>query len=103
MATPDLRFFATPHGRRLPDGHPRRGISVVAALSRWLTHTNRRPDGAWTQRYEHGVPTADLIPIPPSRTPGTGTTVRFDATPPWYRTARSPRTGCATPRPASPG
>jgi DNA gyrase/topoisomerase IV subunit B len=37
---------------------PRRGISVVAALSEWLVHTNRRRDDAWTQRYEHGIPSA---------------------------------------------
>ena len=37
-----------------------RGISVVAALSEWLIHTNRRTGGSWTQRYEHGVPTTDL-------------------------------------------
>lgn len=75
MATSDLRFFDRPHAAVLPDGRPRRGISVVAALSSWLTHTNRRTDGAWTQRYERGVPTTDLMPLPPAST--TGTTVRF--------------------------
>jgi len=74
MATKDLRFFdeATVV---LPDGHPRRGMSVVAALSVWLEHTNHRADGAWTQRYEYGVPVADLTDIPTSTR--TGTTVRF--------------------------
>ncbi|HEX6875410.1 MAG TPA: hypothetical protein VF165_07100 [Nocardioidaceae bacterium] len=74
MATRDLRFF----DRRtavLPDGHVRRGMSVVAALSAWLEHTNHRVDGAWTQRYEHGVPVADLAKVPASTR--TGTTVRF--------------------------
>jgi topoisomerase-4 subunit B len=30
MASRDLRFFDAPDAPRLPDGHPRRGISVVA-------------------------------------------------------------------------
>jgi len=62
IATRDLRFFDFPDAQRLPDGHPRRGMSTVAALSEWLTHTNRRSNGAWTQRYEHGVPVTDLVP-----------------------------------------
>ncbi|MGW7429432.1 ATP-binding protein [Streptomyces sp. NPDC054861] len=75
MATKDLRFFDSPDAERLPDGHPRRGMSVVAALSAWLIHTNRRHHGAWTQRYEHGVPVTDLEPLPADGT--TGTLVRF--------------------------
>jgi topoisomerase-4 subunit B len=75
MATKDLRFFESTDPPVLPDGHARRGMSVVAALSSWLVHTNRRPDGAWTQRYEHGVPVTDLEPIRGDGT--TGTTVRF--------------------------
>jgi len=75
MSTKDLRFFDSPDAQRLPDGHPRRGISVVAALSEWLIHTNRRQDGAWTQRYEHGMPVTGLVPIPNSG--ATGTTVHF--------------------------
>ena len=75
MATKDLRFFESQHGVLLPDGHVRRGMSVVSALSCWLTHTNRRQNGAWTQRYEHGLPTTDLVPIDSSE--ATGTTVRF--------------------------
>lgn len=63
MATKDLRFFDFPDAQLLPDGHPRRGMSVVAALSEWLVHTNRRRNGAWTQRYEHGIPVTDLVPI----------------------------------------
>ena len=59
----------------MPDGHARRGISVVAALSEWLIHTNRRTGGSWTQRYEHGVPTTDLTPVADDGT--TGTTVQF--------------------------
>jgi DNA gyrase subunit B len=76
MATKDLRFFDT-SAETLPDGHPRRGMSVVAALSEWLIHTNRRANGSWTQRYEHGLPVTDLTPIPEDGTSTTGTTVRF--------------------------
>jgi DNA gyrase subunit B len=50
-------------------------MSVVAALSEWLVHTNRRRGGAWTQRYEHGIPVTDLVPIDDDGT--TGTTVHF--------------------------
>jgi topoisomerase IV subunit B len=75
MGTKDLRFFDNHHEVLLPDGTPRRGMSVVSALSQWLTHTNRRQNGAWTQRYEHGVPSSDLEPI--ESTHRTGTTVRF--------------------------
>ncbi|MFC3451999.1 hypothetical protein [Amycolatopsis speibonae] len=75
MSTKDLRFFDFPDAQLLPDGHPRRGMSVVAALSDWLVHTNRRHEGSWTQRYEHGVPVTDLIPIAEDGT--TGTTVLF--------------------------
>lgn len=75
MTTKDLRFFDTPEAEALPDGHPRRGLSVVTALSTWLEHTNRRHDGAWTQRYENGTPATALTPIPADGT--TGTTVRF--------------------------
>jgi DNA gyrase subunit B len=74
MATKDLRFFDDP-STLLPDDHPRRGMSVVAALSEWLVHTNRRLNGSWSQRYEHGVPATDLTPIDSDGT--TGTTVRF--------------------------
>jgi topoisomerase IV subunit B len=80
MATKDLRFFDFPAAQLLPDGHPRRGMSVVAALSEWLVHANHRSSGAWAQRYEHGVPVTDLVPVAGDGT--TGTTVRFlpDAT-----------------------
>lgn len=53
----DVRFTEDQPPVLLPDGHPRRGLSVVAALSRWLVHTNRRGEGSWSQRYEHGVGT----------------------------------------------
>ncbi|MFD8497683.1 ATP-binding protein [Amycolatopsis sp. NPDC059657] len=75
MATKDLRFFDVPEAQLLPDGHPRRGMSIVAALSEWLVHTNRRHNGSWTQRYEHGIPVTDLVPIADDGT--TGTTVHF--------------------------
>jgi DNA gyrase subunit B len=67
-------------------------MSVVAALSDWLEHTNHREDGAWVQRYEHGVPVTELAELPHAQ--GTGTTVRFrpddqlvtapSADPAWY-------------------
>lgn len=75
MASKDLRFFDDPGAETLPDGHPRRGMSVVAALSEWLIHTNRRLNGSWTQRYEHGVPVTGLEPI--AGDGATGTTVHF--------------------------
>lgn len=75
MATKDLRFFDSADAPLLPDGQPRRGMSVVAALSTWLVHTNRRTHGSWTQRYERGVPVTELIPLPDNGT--TGTTVHF--------------------------
>jgi DNA gyrase subunit B len=79
MATRDLRFFDAADPPLLPDGHPRRGISTLAALSTWLVHTSRRSTGAWTQRYEHDIPVTGLIPIP---APGsTGTTVHFQPAP----------------------
>lgn len=79
MATKDLRFFDTPSDT-LPDGHHRRGMSVVAALSEWLIHTNRRVNGSWTQRYERGIPVTDLTPVESDGT--TGTTVHFRPTRP---------------------
>lgn len=79
LATKDLRYFDLAEPELLPDGQPRRGMSVVAALSAWLVHTNRRQAGAWTQRYEHGVPVTDLKPIP--GVGRTGTTVRFGPDP----------------------
>jgi DNA gyrase subunit B len=75
MATRDVRFFDAADAPTLADGHPRRGMSVVAALSSWLVHTNHRGNGSWTQRYEHGVPVTGLEPIAPAAS--TGTTVHF--------------------------
>jgi hypothetical protein len=75
MGTKDLRFFDARDDVMLPDGHARRGMSVVAALSEWLIHTNRRTGGSWGQRYEHRVPTSDLTPVADDGT--TGTTVDF--------------------------
>ncbi|MFD3327334.1 ATP-binding protein [Streptomyces sp. NPDC058701] len=75
MATKDLRYFDFPQAEVLPDGLPRRGMSLVAALSEWLVHTNRRLNGAWTQRYEHGLPVTDLEPVEADGT--TGTLVHF--------------------------
>jgi topoisomerase-4 subunit B len=75
MATKDLRFFDFPNAQQLPDGHPRRGMSVVAALSEWLVHVNRRHNGSWIQRYENGVPVTGLVPVADDGT--RGTTVHF--------------------------
>jgi DNA gyrase subunit B len=76
MATRDLRFFGVPDAEVLPDGRPRSGMSVVAALSSWLTHTNRRVDGrGWVQRYERGLPPGPATEIEAGDT--TGTLVRF--------------------------
>ncbi len=50
-------------------------MSVVAALSEWLIHTNRRSNGVWRQRYEHGVPVTDLERLVPDGI--AGTTVQF--------------------------
>lgn len=75
MATKDLRFFDCRDPVMLPDGHPRRGMSVVAALSVWLMHTNRRRGGSWSQRYQYGIPVTSLTPIPGDGT--TGTAVHF--------------------------
>jgi topoisomerase IV subunit B len=80
MSSKDLRFFDFPGAQLLPDGHPRRGISVVAALSEWLVHTNRRRNGAWVQRYEHGVPVTDLAAIAGDGTTGTAVWFRPDET-----------------------
>jgi topoisomerase IV subunit B len=87
MTTKDLRFFDSPRAA-LPDGHPRLGMSVVTALSAWLVHTNRRRNGAWTQRYEHGIPVTALTPIPGDGT--TGTSVRFLPDPVLVRPAQVP-------------
>ncbi|MEU4695739.1 hypothetical protein [Nonomuraea dietziae] len=75
MSSKDLRFFDDPGAETLPDGHPRRGMSVVAALSEWLIHTNRRLNGSWVQRYEHGVPVTGLEAV--AGDGATGTTVHF--------------------------
>ncbi|MBT0773667.1 hypothetical protein KIH74_32280 [Kineosporia sp. J2-2] len=77
MSTRDLRFFDDPRAELLPDGHPRRGMSVVCALSTWLVHTNHRHDASWTQRYEHGVPVTGLLPLEQGEPTGTGTSVHF--------------------------
>lgn len=62
MTTKDLRFFDGVPAAYLPDGRTRRGLSVVAALSEWLVHTNRRHDGAWSRRYEMGSPRSISLP-----------------------------------------
>ena len=51
------------------------GISVVNALSEWLEIEIRRGGRVWTQRYEYGVPQADLAAG--EKTQKHGTIVRF--------------------------
>jgi topoisomerase-4 subunit B len=75
MATPDLRFFGVPDAPLLPDGLARSGMSVVAALSSWLVHTNVRAEGAWSARYVRGIP--DRRPEAATTTGASGTSVRF--------------------------
>lgn len=74
MATRDVRFFEQ-DAAQLADGLPRQGMSVVAALSTWLRHTNHRVEGSWTQAYRHGVPVEELQEV--EATSRTGTTVHF--------------------------
>ena len=76
MATADLRFFDADDAPLLVDGRPRRGMSVVTGSSSWLVHENRRLDGAWTSRYEDGLPVGDPAAIEPDGTTGTSVTFR---------------------------
>ena len=75
MATKDLRFYGRDDAPLLPDGSARAGISVVAALSEWVVHTNRRAEGGWSQRFEHGLPQGVLEAVPDRAS--TGTVVHF--------------------------
>jgi DNA gyrase subunit B len=79
MATRDVRFFGNPSAELLPDGLPRTGMSVVAALSTWLVHENRRLDGAWTRRYHRGLPESELTEVDAGA--HTGTVVHFQPDP----------------------
>jgi topoisomerase IV subunit B len=79
MATRDVRFFDNPSAELLPDGLPRTGMSVVAALSSWLVHENRRLDGAWTRRYHQGLPESELTEVDAGA--HTGTVVHFQPDP----------------------
>lgn len=79
MATRDLRFFAVPDAPLLPDGLPRCGLSVVAALSSSLVHTNVRAQGAWSARYVRGIPQGR--PESVTTVGRTGTSVRFTPDP----------------------
>ncbi len=97
MATRDLRFFGAADAPLLPDGRVRTGISVVAALSAWLTHTNRRDGRGWVGRYERGEPRGRLLEVPGNG--ATGTAVRFLPDPAVFgreaASAPSLRTACA--------
>jgi GNAT superfamily N-acetyltransferase len=78
MATRDLRFFEIPDTPLLPDGIRRSGMSVVAALSEWAVHTNRRTEGSWTRRYERGLPRGTLTEVPGNGRTGTTIHLRPD-------------------------
>lgn len=75
IATRDVRFFGEPSAPSLPDGLPREGMSVVAALTAWLVHTNVRHDTAWSARYEKGVPVG--LPVSVGAGGPTGTIVHL--------------------------
>ena len=80
MATPDLRFFGIADAPLLPDGRVRSGISVVSAMSEWLTHTNRRDSRGWMQRYEYGLPSGPLMEVVGDGATGTVVCFHPDAT-----------------------
>jgi topoisomerase-4 subunit B len=93
MATRDLRFFGVADAPLLPDGRVRSGISVVAAMSEWLTHTNRRAGGrGWVQRYERGLPQGPRTEVASGNTTGTIVHFRPDTTGP-ASTSPSPGEG----------
>ena len=56
------------------------GISVVNALSEWLEVTVKREGNVYTQRYERGIPQADLAITGSSDTTGTAITFMPDDT-----------------------
>ena len=56
------------------------GISVVNALSEWLEVTVKREGNVYTQRYERGIPQADLANTGSSDTTGTAITFMPDDT-----------------------
>ena len=76
MATRDVRFYDAGCPPLLADGLPRRGMSLVAAASPRLTHTNHRPDGSWRQVYRHGVPDGPIVEL--SGRGARGTVVALD-------------------------
>ena len=80
MATPDLRFFGVVDAPLLPDGRVRSGMSVVAAMSEWLIHTNRRDGRGWVQRYARGLPQGPLTEVAGDEATGTSVCFRPDAT-----------------------
>lgn len=86
MATKDVRFFDNPDRPVLPDGLPRWGMSVVAALSTTLIHENRRATGGWAQTYHHGIPATELVEITGGRTTGTAVTFTLQSTPGTHHT-----------------
>ena len=75
MSTRDVRFFDVDDCARLPDGLPRRGMSVVSAMCPVLVHENHRASGAWSQTYRRGVPDDELRAITASTDTGTSVTL----------------------------
>ncbi|MFD0026413.1 hypothetical protein ACFVJX_34865, partial [Streptomyces sp. NPDC127177] len=65
---PHLQPPPLPHRTQRTPAHPPR---EQRCGSIHLVHTNRRLNGAWTQRYEHGVPVSDLEPVEVDGTTGT--------------------------------
>jgi DNA gyrase subunit B len=59
------------------------GVSVVNALSAWLEATVVRDGFSWSQRFEHGVPTAAIKKGKPAKR--TGTTIEFLASPETFK------------------
>lgn len=53
------------------------GVSVVNALSNWMEVRIRREGKLWEQRYERGIPQAEVKAVGPAE--GTGTTVTYQA------------------------
>ena len=55
------------------------GVSAVNAVSEWLVMTIHREGKVWKQRYERGVPMADIAPVGDSDTTGTIISFKPDA------------------------
>jgi DNA gyrase subunit B len=73
--------FGDGGGYQISSGLHGVGVSVVNALSEWCQVDVRRNDGyLYSQRYERGVPTTDLVVVGPAEGQGTRTTFLPDLT-----------------------